>query len=141
MYALFRGFAAGVTFLGTFFFAYWMGGALLMVVGVPERMALIASVAISVTTAQAASRFVWSQAGSAGFLRAVALGAVLTGTVGFVLGFFGPLVFTPEANQGPLLGLFITGPLGALLGAIGGAVYWVWRRSRNIVALPTSSTG
>ena len=35
----------------------------------------------------------------------------------------GPMVFAPDANQGPLLGIFITGPLGTLLGAIGGFVY------------------
>ena len=31
--------------------------------------------------------------------------------------------FTPDANQGPLLGIFITGPLGFILGGIGGLVY------------------
>ena len=41
----------------------------------------------------------------------------------------GPIVFTPQANQGPLLGIFITGPLGFLLGGIGGFVYWMRRRS------------
>lgn len=35
------------------------------------------------------------------------------------------LVRVPDANQGPLLGLFITGPGGFVLGAIGGAIYWV----------------
>jgi hypothetical protein len=48
---------------------------------------------------------------------------LIVGGIGFCAGFFGPLVFAPEANQGPLLGIFITGPLGALLGAIGGVVY------------------
>ncbi len=50
-------------------------------------------------------------------------GALIVGAIGFCGGFFGPLVFAPEANQGPLLGIFITGPLGSLLGAIGGFVY------------------
>jgi len=45
------------------------------------------------------------------------------GGIGFCAGFFGPMVFAPDANQGPLLGIFITGPLGVLLGAIGGFVY------------------
>jgi len=44
--------------------------------------------------------------------------ALVLGAVGFVCGFVGPMVFSPDANQGPLLGLFITGPGGALLGAI-----------------------
>jgi hypothetical protein len=58
--------------------------------------------------------------------RGAALGALALGAVGFVCGFFGPIALSPEANQGPLLGIFITGPagtfLGALLGAIAGAL-------------------
>ncbi len=42
---------------------------------------------------------------------------LLFGAVGFLAGFLGPIVLNPEANQGPLLGIFITGPLGVLLGA------------------------
>ena len=49
--------------------------------------------------------------------------AVLLGGLGFVAGFFGPMIFAPEANQGPMLGLFITGPSGVVIGAIAGALY------------------
>jgi hypothetical protein len=48
---------------------------------------------------------------------------LIVGGIGFCAGFFGPMVFAPDANQGPLLGIFITGPLGALLGAIGGLIH------------------
>ena len=51
-------------------------------------------------------------------------GALLFGAIGFIIGFFGPLIFQPEANLGPLLGIFYTGPIGFLLGAIGGFIYW-----------------
>ncbi len=44
------------------------------------------------------------------------------GAVGFLAGFFLPLLLSPEANQGPLLGIFITGPGGALVGFVLGAV-------------------
>ncbi len=37
-------------------------------------------------------------------------------------GFFGPILLNPDANQGPLLGLFITGPGGAIGGLILGAL-------------------
>ncbi|MCZ8544762.1 hypothetical protein OOJ09_11255 [Mesorhizobium qingshengii] len=47
---------------------------------------------------------------------------VILGVVGFVGGFVGPLIFTPEANQGPLLGIFITGPLGFVLGLVVGLI-------------------
>ena len=43
-------------------------------------------------------------------------GALLLGGIGFALGFFGPVLIAPEANQGPLVGIFITGPLGAIVG-------------------------
>ena len=46
--------------------------------------------------------------------------ALFVGGVTFVLGFVGPVVITPEANQGPLLGIFITGPLGFVAGLIWG---------------------
>jgi hypothetical protein len=40
------------------------------------------------------------------------------GLVGFAAGFFGPMIFAPGANQGPLLGIFITGPVGFLMGLV-----------------------
>lgn len=47
---------------------------------------------------------------------------VMLGIIGFLGGFIGPIIVTPEANQGPLLGIFITGPLGFTLGLIVGFV-------------------
>lgn len=43
---------------------------------------------------------------------------LLLGAAGFAVGFFGPIVFVPEANQGPLVGILITGPAGAVLGLV-----------------------
>jgi len=43
---------------------------------------------------------------------------LILGGVGFAAGFFGPIVFVPEANQGPLVGIFLTGPGGFFLGLI-----------------------
>jgi hypothetical protein len=51
------------------------------------------------------------------------LGGLILGAIGFAAGFFGPIIFAPQANQGPLLGIFITGPLGFVLGLILGAIY------------------
>jgi hypothetical protein len=53
--------------------------------------------------------------------------ALLFGAIGFALGFFGPMILDPGANQGPLLGIFITGPLGFL----GGLIYGVAREWLN----------
>jgi hypothetical protein len=52
----------------------------------------------------------------------IGLWALALGGVGFACGFFGPIVLVPEANQGPLLGIFITGPGGALFGLVAGFV-------------------
>ena len=42
---------------------------------------------------------------------------IMFGCIGFVLGFIGPMILAPSANQGPLLG-FILGPLGCFIGLI-----------------------
>ena len=52
----------------------------------------------------------------------IGLWALALGAVGFACGFFGPIALVPEANQGPLLGIFITGPGGALFGLVAGVV-------------------
>ena len=51
--------------------------------------------------------------------------ALIIGAIGLVGGYVGPLIVTPGANQGPLLGIFITGPIGFVLGSIGG---FIWTR-------------
>ena len=43
---------------------------------------------------------------------------LITGGIGFAAGFFGPIALNPEANQGPLVGIFISGPVGAFLGLV-----------------------
>ena len=61
--------------------------------------------------------------------------ACLLGLVGFLCGFFGPLYFSPEANQGPLLGIFITGPLGVALGLMLGAIVNT-KQPQTVIATP-----
>ena len=46
---------------------------------------------------------------------------LVLGASGFAAGFVGPVLLDPGANQGPLLGIFITGPGAALAGLILGA--------------------
>ena len=61
-------------------------------------------------------------------LMTVFLHAVVVGGIAFAIGFFGPMILKPGANQGPLLGIFITGPLGFVFGMGLG----VWRVSRQL---------
>jgi hypothetical protein len=101
---------------------FWMLGA------AAGGQAFVASViAIPIGLAAAAGAWmlpVWKGATlRPSTVASVLNGALIVGAIGFCGGFFGPIVFAPDANQGPLLGIFITGPLGALLGAIGGFVY------------------
>jgi len=51
--------------------------------------------------------------------------------IGFAIGFFGPIVLTPSANQGPLLGIFITGPAGAIIGMLGYTLYALTKAVRQ----------
>ena len=54
------------------------------------------------------------------FERVAFWGAAL-GLIGFLAGFFGPLYVGPHSPQGPLLGIFFSGPGGAFVGCISGA--------------------
>jgi hypothetical protein len=56
-------------------------------------------------------------------------GAFIVGGVAFAAGFVGPVIFQPKANQGPLLGIFVTGPMGFVLGAVIGWFYGWFRHA------------
>ena len=60
--------------------------------------------------------------------------ALLLRSTGFVVGFFGPMLIAvlvgSEANLGPLWGIFILGPAGAILGFFVGA-FVGYKRIRN----------
>lgn len=105
----------------TYYFVYWLPFSLIPL----GNQRWIANV-VSLLCAVGAGWYVWNRLGEAdpGLVTSVMLGAITLGAIGFCGGFFGPMIFAPGANQGPLLGLFITGPLGFLLGGIGGLVYW-----------------
>jgi hypothetical protein len=113
-----------------YFFVYWLPFAF---VPLEEREWVAGLVALLCTVL--AGRFLWRHTGDGarqrGLLVSMAVGTLALGGIGFCAGFFGPLLLTPEANQGPLLGLFITGPLGFLLGALGGFLYWLWQHGRS----------
>lgn len=46
---------------------------------------------------------------------------LVAGGIGLMLGYVGPILLT-QSNQGPLLGIFITGPIGFLIGFVIGAI-------------------
>ena len=50
----------------------------------------------------------------------VVLWTASVAVVGFLAGFFGPVWFAAQSPQGPLLGIFTTGPVGAVIGSLVG---------------------
>jgi hypothetical protein len=54
-------------------------------------------------------------------IRSGVVGGTLVGGVGFAAGFLGPILLG-LGPQGPLMGIFMTGPLGAVTGAVIGAL-------------------
>lgn len=126
MDTLARGIAAFFAAIAAFYMTLWVAGAILLPDNTPGVVRFLTSLAAAAWTA----RFVWRRppSGRDGLARAAGTGALLLGTAGFVAGFFGPMIFAPGANQGPMLGLFITGPLGAVAGGAGGAIRWIWNR-------------
>jgi hypothetical protein len=121
---------AFVVGLATFFFVFWLPFSVVSFLPGHFLLATVGSLAAATWTA----RYTWRRTEDAregGVLAMTFSGALVVGAVGFVGGFFGPIIFAPDANQGPLLGLFITGPLGFVFGGIGGLVYGLVRRSRH----------
>lgn len=62
--------------------------------------------------------------------RALLYGLVL-GAAGFAGGFFGPMILDPTSGNGPLLGIFITGPGGFVVGVIAGLIADARHRRRG----------
>lgn len=102
-----------------YFFMFWVPGSFL-----PESSWMQSALAL--LGAGGAGWYVWTRLGLShpGMISSTLVGAAVLGGISFCAGFFGPMIFSPGSNQGPMLGIFITGPLGFLLGAVGGAVYW-----------------
>ena len=124
---LLRVLAVLVVFSATYYFIYWVPFSFMPFLhewGIPSIVSLLC--------ATGTAWYVWQRTGSLpeGLISSMSSGAVILGAIGFCAGFFGPIIFTPDANQGPLLGIFITGPLGFILGALGGLVYWLTVRRR-----------
>lgn len=114
----------------TYYFVYWLPCSLLLS-ALGEQRWIVANI-ISLFCAIFTGLYVWKKLGSANsaLISNMLIGAVILGGIGFLAGFFGPIIFTPEANQGPLLGIFFTGPLGFFFGGIAGLIYWAIRNRK-----------
>jgi hypothetical protein len=111
-----------LSFVASYYFIFWVPFSLIPGAHNIPAIPIIVSLLIALTI----GFFVWKQTGtiSNGLSKYIIMGGLITGSIGFIIGFFGPIIFSPSSNQGPLLGIFITGPIGFLIGLIGGGIYW-----------------
>lgn len=58
-------------------------------------------------------------------------GAVVLGAIGFVAGFWYPGLFRSHGNLAPLVGVFVTGPIGVVCGALVGLALGICRKIVN----------
>jgi len=130
-----RGVAAFLVAVAALFFVGGLGGVLLSGL-LPDAVAAPLGFLAGVASAWMAGGWIWRSLGPAGGVpgrgasvvaASAVTGALLLGGIGFVGGFFGPMLLAPQANQGPMLGIFITGPGGVVLGAVAGAIYGMSR--------------
>lgn len=66
-------------------------------------------------------------------MRYAGIGGLIVGGIGFVAGFFGPIILVPNSIQGPLLGIFFTGPIGFVAGVVSGWIYGNFRPSTGMM--------
>ncbi len=90
--------------------------------GAPAAFRTVTGLACGLLVAIAFWRATASPASGLG--PAMLKGSGLLGLIGFIGGYVGPMILSPESNQGPLLGIFITGPIGVVIGAVAGAAWW-----------------
>lgn len=131
MHSAGRLFLTGISFAIT----YWLVTALafpLFAHGTPRTFRMAAGLACGLLAGIPAWRA--TAVPTPGLGTAMLKRAGLFGLVGFLGGFVGPMILAPDANQGPMLGIFITGPGGVVLGTIAGAMSW--RRARGIGPTP-----
>ena len=126
---LFRMALAGICFLGVFFFINIFFGAFLPI---PEANGYIRSI-ISFAIAIGIAKLVWnlSEKVKSPVATFGIVGAILVGSIGFIGGFLGPIILRPDSPQGPLLGIFFTGPIGFCIGLVGGIVYGLRKEKKQ----------
>ncbi|MGI9264548.1 MAG: hypothetical protein ACR2QU_06445 [Gammaproteobacteria bacterium] len=119
MKALLRGLATLIAVVSVYLFVYWVPVSIFA--GHDWLRDLLA-----MFVGMVGGWIVWRFTGSrrCNFVMSFLGGALIVGGIGFVGGFFGPLLLAPEANQGPLIGMFVTGPAGFVVGGIIGVLRW-----------------
>jgi hypothetical protein len=128
-----------LTFVASFYFLFWILGGMLSIPFSSDspNWIFVFSGIVSFLFAGYLAFTVWKKTGANKNTKAtlsnyIVTGALGLGVFGFLIGFIGPMIFTPDSAQGPLLGILFTGPGGIALGAIGGAIIWEIKRRKEI---------
>jgi hypothetical protein len=134
MNALIRIVVTLISGVATLYFVFWFAIPSTFWLHFPFWIGSLGSLLIAAVVAW----YVWTLTASfqASLARSVLLGALVAGAIGFSAGFVGPLLFMPSgtATVGPIVWAIITGPVGFILGAVGGAAHWYareWRVSKT----------
>lgn len=128
-------FCAALTAIPFFAYACWRTSTLFAGSGILKNYVLlpIPLVALCIATVILALALARTQIARRIITFAV-VGGVTVGGVGFFGGFVLPILLNPGANQGPLLGILFTGPIGFVLGVVGGVL--VALRRKQLPPLP-----
>lgn len=118
---LFRLVLTGLVFLGVFIFMNMLIKVVLPITVITDKVRPFLSFAIAIGVA----KMIWipTKRVKAPVATYGIIGAMVFGSIGFIGGFLGPIILRPDSPQGPLLGVFFTGPIGFLLGLVGGIIY------------------
>jgi hypothetical protein len=84
---------------------------------IPIIVSLLSAIGIGI--------LIWKKLGNVSNSLAIhiIIWGIIFGAIGFILGFMGPIILNWGGKLGPMLGIFITGPIGFLVGLIGGGIY------------------
>ncbi|PTN11869.1 multidrug ABC transporter permease [Nitrosomonas aestuarii] len=83
------------------------------------------SVALSLVCAACVGWYSWQSFSSKkmSVSASVLNGALILGGLGFIFGFFGPMLLVQDTQQAIFFGIIVACPIGLILGAIGGYVF------------------
>lgn len=107
-----------ISFLMFFIVLFFIGTVLTIATELPDW----ASICFALFGALLVGWYTWKVVSGEKMNTGVSMlyGALMLGGLSFIIGFLGPMLLSKDTGLGPLAGVFITGPLGVLLGAIGG---------------------
>lgn len=110
-----------VAFLMFLVVLFFIATILIIATELPEWV----SVSLALFSALLAGWYAWKLVAGEkmGVGVSVICGALMLGGLGFIIGFLGPMIVAKDTSQGPLVGVFMTAPLGIILGAIGGYIF------------------